>query len=202
MSEVIEKMRDRSRMLELANDEFMIAVRRVAGPQENEIPEPDLEKNFEDYVELLKETGIKPDLSESSEGEEIAQFRRELQTTNESIKDLNAQIVHFAKQFRETADVADLIQLADFDDEMAALKKRREDLIESIKDHVSRLEPAAAFRVLEDSFREIKEIWKEVQDLGEEFVLETEASNAQEENLIEEIDSELDQLIKNDPLDA
>lgn len=202
MSEVIEKMRDRSRMLELANDEFMIAVRRVAGPQENEIPEPDLEKNFEDYVELLKENGIKPDLSESSEGEEIAQFRRELQTTNESIKDLNAQIVHFAKQFRETADVADLIQLADFDDEMAVLKKRREDLIQSIKDHVSLLEPAAAFRVLEDSFREIKEIWKEVQDLGEEFVLETEASNAQEENLIEEIDSELDQLIKNDPLDA
>lgn len=202
MSEVIEKMRDRSRMLELANDEFMIAVHRVAGPQENEIPQPDLEKNFEDYVELLKENGIKPDLSESSEGEEIAQFRRELQTTNESIKDLNAQIVHFAKQFRETADVADLIQLADFDDEMAVLKKRREDLIQSIKDHVSLLEPAAAFRVLEDSFREIKEIWKEVQDLGEEFVLETEASNAQEENLIEEIDSELDQLIKNDPLDA
>lgn len=202
MLETVENIAEASRRFEVANEEFNLAVRRVAGPQATEIPDPDLNKGFEEYVELLKDHEIQPDLSQTSEGDELLTSRREFKRLNSEIHESHLRVIQLSQQVKETYNSADVEELQNLTEEVEIQKKTRDDLAESIKDLYLNMNPAVAFRVLEDSFSDVKSAWGQLNSLSDDFAVEAEASHKNEEAQVEQLNLELAQLIKNDPLDA
>lgn len=202
MIETVESMVEASRRFELANEEFNIAVRRVAGEQASEVPDPDFNKTFEDYVELLKDREIKPDLSSTPEGDELLEARRELKNLNAQIQESQNNVVQLSRGLRDEYSAQAIEDLQQITDELEAQKKSRDDLIETIRDLLLTMDPAVAFKVLEDSFSQVKQAWQDLNSLNDDLETESAASQQAEEAHVEESNLELDQLIKNDPLDA